>query len=81
MHSLENGFPHLSAFNHRLEPRKVVKRVTLGQCFFCQLVHMVACEKVNILTRTEQARLIYLVVTDFVPTDRFCALCSLLFTF
>lgn len=37
----------------------MMKQVTLGQYFFCQLVHMSACEKVNLLAcLLEQVKLI-----------------------
>lgn len=37
----------------------MMKQVILGQYFFCQLIHMSACEKVNLLTcLLEQVKLI-----------------------
>lgn len=52
---------HLSAFNHGLEPRNYDDETSdfRSVFFFCQLIHMSACEKVTLLTcLLEQVKLI-----------------------
>lgn len=47
----------------------VLKQSTLGQYFFCQLIHMSACEKVNLLTCLLEQVKSNLEVADFVQSD------------